>query len=165
MAEDVIVSPCPFCGVKSGDEAPVCSECRLTYGEHARYTEGALVHYAARSPGYDRLVSGFAKIALYPIERYRRQAVEALRLREGHLAGIRRMVYEDRRCAGIMRQTYAVRHAIRRIEALLLRAHLDTCVAPAVRNGRGGQGMRQLVQLYAMLGQPREHDGNATSNP
>ncbi len=83
MPEEVTVSPCPFCGVKSGDQAPVCSECRLSYGEHARYTDEALVHYAARAPGYDRLAALFAKIALYPVERHRRHAVEALHLREG----------------------------------------------------------------------------------
>lgn len=83
MGEEVIVSPCPFCGIKPGKETPVCPECRLTYGEHARYTEAALVHYAARAPGYDRLAALFAKIALYPVERHRRRAVEALHLREG----------------------------------------------------------------------------------
>ena len=95
----------------------------------------------------------------------RQQALRRLSYIEGHLAGIRRMVEEDRRCAAIMRQTYAVRHAIRKIEALLLRAHLDTCVIPAVRIGGGWHSMRDLAQLYTMLSERKECNGNARSNP
>lgn len=95
----------------------------------------------------------------------RQQALRRLSYIEGHLAGIRRMVEEDRRCAAIMRQTYAVRHAIRKIEALLLRAHLDTCVIPAVRIGGGWHSMRDLAQLHTMLSGRGERDGDITRNP
>jgi CsoR family transcriptional regulator, copper-sensing transcriptional repressor len=47
---------------------------------------------------------------------------------EGHLGGIRKMIKEDKYCVDILRQTYAVRKAIEKLEGLLVNAHLHTCV-------------------------------------
>ncbi len=52
---------------------------------------------------------------------------------EGHLKGIRRMVEEDQYCVDILKQTYAVKRAIDKLEAVLLSAHLRTCVAAGIR--------------------------------
>ncbi len=81
---------------------------------------------------------------------------------EGHLAGIRRMIEGHKLCVEIIRQTYAVRRAIQRTEALLLRAHLETCIVPVIRNGREEQSMEELVEVYALHSERRECDGNVT---
>src|SRR2546425_7051570 len=39
---------------------------------------------------------------------------------EGHVSGIRRMVEEDKYCVDILRQTYAVRKALEKLEAIIL---------------------------------------------
>ena len=50
---------------------------------------------------------------------------------DGHLDGIRRMVQEDKYCVDILKQTYAVRKAIEKLEQLMLGSHMETCVIPA----------------------------------
>src|SRR6266567_2933156 len=55
---------------------------------------------------------------------------------EGHLGGIRKMVEEDKYCVDILRQTFAVRKAIEKLEALILENHLQTCVPEGIRDGR-----------------------------
>ena len=47
---------------------------------------------------------------------------------EGHLAGIRKMLDEDKYCVDVLKQTYAVRRAIEKMESLLLEGHLKSCV-------------------------------------
>ena len=71
---------------------------------------------------------------------------------EGHLGGIRKMVEEDAYCVDILRQTYAVRKAIEKMEALLLEGHLHGCVPEGIKSGREDDVIAELVQLYNLAG-------------
>jgi DNA-binding FrmR family transcriptional regulator len=80
----------------------------------------------------------------------RTQATKRLNYIEGHLSGIRRMIEEDQYCVDVLKQTYAVRRAIEKLEALLLDGHLHTCVVAGVREGREEQVVGELLELYAL---------------
>jgi len=67
---------------------------------------------------------------------------------EGHLAGIRKMVEEDRYCVDIMKQTFAVRKAIEKMEALILDRHLHTCVVKGIKDGSETKVVEELLELY-----------------
>lgn len=71
---------------------------------------------------------------------------------EGHLGGIRKMIEEDKYCVDILRQTYAVRKAIEKLEGLLVDAHLHTCVPAGIADGKGDEIIEELVQLYNLAG-------------
>ena len=71
---------------------------------------------------------------------------------EGHLGGIRKMVEEDKYCVDILRQTYAVRKAIEKLEAMILEDHLHGCVPEGIREGRENEVIEELVQLYNLAG-------------
>ncbi len=80
----------------------------------------------------------------------RQEALKRLSYIEGHLQGIRRMIEEDKYCPEILRQTYAVRRAIEKLEALILDGHLHTCVIDGIRQGREEQVVAELMELYAL---------------
>ena len=71
---------------------------------------------------------------------------------DGHLKGIRKMVEEDKYCVDVLRQTYAVRKAIEKLEAIILEDHLHTCVPEGIQNGREEAVINELVQLYTLAG-------------
>lgn len=71
---------------------------------------------------------------------------------EGHLGGIRKMVDEDKYCVDIVRQMYAVRKAIEKLESLLVETHLHTCVPEGITNGNVQTVIEELVQLYTLAG-------------
>jgi DNA-binding FrmR family transcriptional regulator len=77
-------------------------------------------------------------------------AIKRLNYIEGHLDGIRKMVEEERYCVDILRQTYAVRRALQKLEAALVAGHLRTCVVQGVKDGREEQVLKELVELYAI---------------
>ena len=77
-------------------------------------------------------------------------ALKRLSYIEGHLAGIRRMVEEDSYCVDILKQTYAVRRAIQKLESKLLEGHLHSCVIEGVREGREDQVLGELIELYTL---------------
>lgn len=71
---------------------------------------------------------------------------------EGHLAGVRRMVEADKYCVDILKQTYAIRRAIEKMEAKMLEGHLHTCVVEGIREGRDDAVLSELSELYEMAG-------------
>ena len=71
---------------------------------------------------------------------------------DGHLAGIRRMVEADQYCVDVLKQTYAVRRAIDKLDAIMLAGHLRTCVVEGIREGRDEEVLSELTTLYEMAG-------------
>lgn len=71
---------------------------------------------------------------------------------EGHLAGIRRMVEADKYCVDVLKQTFAVRRAIEKMEGKMLTGHLSTCVVDGIREGRDEAVVAELSELYEMAG-------------
>jgi DNA-binding FrmR family transcriptional regulator len=78
----------------------------------------------------------------------RGDAIKRLSYIEGHLAGVKKMVEEDRYCVDILRQTFAVRRALQKLESQLIDGHLRTCVVDGVKQGREEQVLSELVELY-----------------
>ena len=69
---------------------------------------------------------------------------------EGHLSGIRKMLEEDKYCVDVLKQTYAVRRAIEKMEAVLLEGHLHSCVVEGILDGRENQVVGELKDLYIL---------------
>ncbi len=82
----------------------------------------------------------------------RRDVLKRLSYIEGHIAGIRKMVEEDKYCIDILRQTYAVRKALEKLEAIILEGHLHTCVPEGIKGDREEQVIEELLQLYTIAG-------------
>lgn len=82
----------------------------------------------------------------------RADVLKRLSFIEGHLAGIRRMIEADKYCVDVLKQTYAVRRAIEKMEAMMLDGHLHTCVVEGIRDGREDAVLAELNELYEMAG-------------
>ena len=78
------------------------------------------------------------------------EALKRLNYIEGHLGGVRRMIEADTYCVDVLKQTYAVRRAIEKLESLLLDGHLHTCVIEGVKDGRDEQVIGELLELYEL---------------
>ena len=78
------------------------------------------------------------------------EALKRLSYIEGHLSGIRKMLEEDKYCVDVLKQTYAVRRAIEKMESILLEGHLHTCVVDGIRDGRELEVVGELKDLYIL---------------
>jgi len=70
---------------------------------------------------------------------------------EGHIRGIAKMVQEDRDCPTILLQIAAVQSALGKITEIILEDHIETCVAKAIREGRGEKAVQELKEAIARL--------------
>ena len=80
----------------------------------------------------------------------KQDALKRMSYIEGHLAGIRKMLDDDKYCVDVLKQTYAVRRAIEKMESLLLEGHLKSCVVEGIRSGRAEEIVEELKGLYIL---------------
>lgn len=80
----------------------------------------------------------------------RQDVLKRLSYIEGHLKGIRAMIEEEKYCPEILKQTFAVRRAIEKMEGLMLDGHLHSCVVQGIRDGRDEQVVSELLELYEL---------------
>jgi DNA-binding FrmR family transcriptional regulator len=66
----------------------------------------------------------------------REQVRTRIRRIAGQVAGVERMVEEDRYCVDVLLQVAAVRAALDGVGKLILRSHVETCVSDALVSGR-----------------------------
>ena len=70
---------------------------------------------------------------------------------EGHVRAIAKMVKENRDCPAVLLQIGAVEAALGRITGIILEDHIETCVAKALREGRGKMAVQELKDAVARL--------------
>ena len=80
----------------------------------------------------------------------KQDALKRLNYIEGHLSGVRKMMEEDQYCVDILKQTYAVRRAIEKMEGILLAGHLQTCAVEGIKEGREAEIVAELKDLYIL---------------
>jgi len=85
-------------------------------------------------------------------ETCRQEVLKRLSFIEGHLNGVHKMVQEDRYCLDIMRQTFAIRKALEKLEAIIVEGHLQTCVPMGMQGGSAEEVIQELVHLYTIAG-------------
>lgn len=77
---------------------------------------------------------------------HHRSVLNRLKTSRGHLDGIIRMVEEDAYCPDLMKQLSAVQGSLERSSRIVLRNHLETCVAAAMAAGRTDEIVDELME-------------------
>lgn len=79
------------------------------------------------------------------------QVQNRIRRIAGQVAGIERMIEEDRYCVEILLQVAAVRAALDGLGKHLLNAHVETCVADAIASGRPKARREKIAELMEVF--------------
>lgn len=91
-------------------------------------------------------------------EEARKKVLARLRRVAGQVAGIERMVEEDRYCVDVLHQIAAAEAALDRVGHLVLAGHVETCVATAFESGRPKQRrekLDELMEVFSRFGRVR----------
>lgn len=82
-----------------------------------------------------------------------KQSVSArLKRIEGQVGGLLRMVEEDRYCVDVLTQINAVRAALHKVEAEILRDHVSHCVVGAFASGDAVEQRHKVEELVDTIG-------------
>jgi DNA-binding FrmR family transcriptional regulator len=88
-------------------------------------------------------------------EETKKRTLTRLRRTAGQVAGIQRMVEQDRYCVDVLLQIAAARAALDQVGKLVLGAHVETCVAHAFESGKPRERrkkMDELMEVFARFG-------------
>jgi DNA-binding FrmR family transcriptional regulator len=80
-----------------------------------------------------------------------REQINRLRRIEGQIRGVQRMIEGERYCIDILNQLQAVEAAVKRVEANILRKHLQGCVAAAYQTGSEREQDAKLDEIVQLL--------------
>lgn len=80
------------------------------------------------------------------MDSHQRAVVNRLKTARGHINGIIGFVEDDAYCPDVMRQLSAVQGLLEGASRVMLRRHLETCVAKAMQEGRTAQIVDELME-------------------
>ncbi len=78
---------------------------------------------------------------------HKQQILSRLKSIEGHVRGVHRMVEENKYCIDVIKQTLAIQRALDMVNTLMLRNHLNTCVATVIGSQDPTERERVISEL------------------
>lgn len=73
-----------------------------------------------------------------------------LRLIEGQIRGLQKMVDAGTYCVDIITQTSAVKQALSNVEDILLEHHLSHCVVDQIKKGKKDKATNEILKVYRL---------------
>ncbi len=80
----------------------------------------------------------------------KQKAIRRLKILEGQVRGLQRMVEENEYCIDILRQSLAVKQALSSVEDLILENHLSTHVVEQIKSGKEAKSTKEILEIYKL---------------
>ncbi len=73
-----------------------------------------------------------------------------LKIIEGQVRGLQKMIEEGVYCIDIITQTSAVKQALSNIEDKLMEGHLGTCLVKQIKKGQVEKATKEMLKVYSL---------------
>jgi DNA-binding FrmR family transcriptional regulator len=73
-----------------------------------------------------------------------------IRIIQGHLKAIEKMLSANKYCVDIIHQSMAVQKALKKLDMQIMKEHLSTCVVDQIKNDQVDRSVEELLKLYEM---------------
>lgn len=84
-----------------------------------------------------------------------KKIIDRMNYLAGHLNGVIKMIQGDRYCIDIIRQNQAVVAAIEKVNEMILKNHLETCVTRAVKSRNKKDRTRVFKEIVEVFKEKR----------
>lgn len=78
----------------------------------------------------------------------KKKLVRRLKILEGQIRGLQKMVSESKYCIDIIRQSSAAKEALSSFEDAMLQNHLSTHVIEQVKRGEKQKAVKEILAIY-----------------
>lgn len=78
------------------------------------------------------------------------KAVRRLKIIEGQIRGLQKMVEDEKYCIDIITQASAIKKGLAGVEDLILENHLTTHVIHQIRHGKEDQAAKEILKVYKL---------------
>lgn len=76
------------------------------------------------------------------------KALHRVQIIQGHLRAIEKMLHEDKYCIDIVHQSRAVQKALKQMDLVIIKDHLNSCVIDHIKSGREAETTEELLKLF-----------------
>jgi DNA-binding FrmR family transcriptional regulator len=76
--------------------------------------------------------------------------VRRLKLIEGQVRGLQKMIDNDTYCIDVITQTSAVKQGLSNVEDILLENHLGHCVVNQMKSGEVKKANEEIIKVYKL---------------
>lgn len=86
----------------------------------------------------------------YMDDKNKSQTIRRLKLIEGQVRGLQKMIENDTYCIDVITQTSAVKQGLSNVEDMLLENHLDHCVHDQIHSGQAKKATDEIIKVYKL---------------
>lgn len=80
----------------------------------------------------------------------KQRVIRRLKIVEGQIRGLQKMVQDNKYCIDIITQTSATRQALSGVEDLILQNHLATHVVEQIKSGKADRARKEILKVYKL---------------
>ncbi|BAL80318.1 putative copper-sensing transcriptional repressor [Caldisericum exile AZM16c01] len=85
-----------------------------------------------------------------------KDTLKLIKIAEGHLVGIEKMIESDRYCIDISKQILALIAILKKANTEILKRHLETCVKSAAKGENFDEKIKELESIIEYLSKGRD---------
>ncbi len=87
---------------------------------------------------------------MYMRQDIKTKAIRRLKITEGQIRGLQKMVEEEKYCIDIITQVSAIKEALTSVENLVLENHLSTHVVHQMKHGSEKKAVDEILKVYKL---------------
>ncbi len=73
-----------------------------------------------------------------------------LKIIEGQVRGLQKMIESDIYCIDVIAQTSAVKQALSSVEDALMEGHLESCLVHQIKKGQTAKATKEILKVYKL---------------
>ena len=77
-----------------------------------------------------------------------RKILHRFKIARGHLDKVISMTQEGQYCIDVVHQSLAVQSALKEIDQLILKNHMETCVVDAIKKGKSETVINEVMKVF-----------------
>ena len=74
------------------------------------------------------------------------KSIKRLKRIEGQVKGLMKMIDEEQYCIDLVNQVNAIRRALEQVALIIMRRHVESCVAESIKKDKGKQKIDELIR-------------------
>jgi CsoR family transcriptional regulator, copper-sensing transcriptional repressor len=78
------------------------------------------------------------------------KTIHRIKIIQGHLKSIEKMIEDDKYCIDIIHQSLAVQAALKKMDQEILSDHIQCCVVEQIKNNQEDRAVKELLKLFLM---------------
>lgn len=86
----------------------------------------------------------------YMHEKNKDKIIRRLKLIEGQVRGLQKMIDSDTYCIDVITQTSAVKQALSNVEDMLMENHLGGCIIGQIKSGQTDKAKEEILKVYKL---------------